>query len=145
MAERAVKSVIQGTRAVLHNSGRGHEWWKEATQAWCCGRNFTTRPRRGVAATMDAYTDFSSHEVHFGESFKGHIVPCGTRICWKCLDPDPNESAVKFDETIRKGFFMGYHLHSGGRWSGDYLVIDAATYAENPGGEHWHVHRVKNS
>eukprot|EP00959_Pyramimonas_sp_CCMP1952_P410720 8606968-Pyramimonas_sp.AAC.1 len=33
MAERAVKSGMQGTRAVLHNSGLGHEWWKEAMQA----------------------------------------------------------------------------------------------------------------
>eukprot|EP00959_Pyramimonas_sp_CCMP1952_P397214 8322782-Pyramimonas_sp.AAC.1 len=39
---------------------------------------------------------------------------------------------------------MGYHLHSGGRWSGDYLAIDAATYAKNPDGEHCHAHRVKN-
>ena len=29
LAERAVKAVIQGTRAVLHNSGLGHEWWGE--------------------------------------------------------------------------------------------------------------------
>eukprot|EP00959_Pyramimonas_sp_CCMP1952_P188334 3938575-Pyramimonas_sp.AAC.2 len=39
---------------------------------------------------------------------------------------------------------MGYHLHSGGRWSGDYPAIDAATYAQNPDGEHCHVHRVKD-
>eukprot|EP00959_Pyramimonas_sp_CCMP1952_P433338 9074577-Pyramimonas_sp.AAC.1 len=52
-AERAVKSVMQGTRAALHDSGLGHEWWKEVLQAWCCGRSFTARPCRGVAATMD--------------------------------------------------------------------------------------------
>eukprot|EP00959_Pyramimonas_sp_CCMP1952_P354477 7425805-Pyramimonas_sp.AAC.1 len=46
---------MQGARAVLHNSGRGHEWWKEAMQAWCCGRNFTARPCHGVAATLDAF------------------------------------------------------------------------------------------
>eukprot|EP00959_Pyramimonas_sp_CCMP1952_P317502 6644863-Pyramimonas_sp.AAC.1 len=39
---------------------------------------------------------------------------------------------------------MGYHLHAGGRWSSDYLVIDAATYAKNPDGEHCHVHRVNS-
>eukprot|EP00959_Pyramimonas_sp_CCMP1952_P387921 8129241-Pyramimonas_sp.AAC.1 len=48
MAERAVKSVIQGARAVPHNSGMGHEWWEEAallvprlqlrnqTSSWSC-------------------------------------------------------------------------------------------------------------
>eukprot|EP00959_Pyramimonas_sp_CCMP1952_P401694 8416970-Pyramimonas_sp.AAC.1 len=39
---------------------------------------------------------------------------------------------------------MGCHLHSGGRWSGDYRVIDAATCAEHPDWEYCHVHRVKN-
>eukprot|EP00959_Pyramimonas_sp_CCMP1952_P268377 5611436-Pyramimonas_sp.AAC.1 len=39
---------------------------------------------------------------------------------------------------------MGYHLHSGGRWSGDYIVLDTATYAKNPDGELCHVHRVKD-
>eukprot|EP00959_Pyramimonas_sp_CCMP1952_P188333 3938575-Pyramimonas_sp.AAC.1 len=68
-------------------------------QAWRCGRNFTTRPRHGVAATLDAYVDFSSHEVHFGDSFKGHLVPCGIRIFWKCPNPDLEKSAAKFDET----------------------------------------------
>ena len=24
----------------------------------------------------------------------------------------------------RPGLFVGYHQHSGGRWSGDYLVMD---------------------
>ena len=39
---------------------------------------------------------------------------------------------------------MGYHLHSGGKWSGDYLVMDTATYAKHPDGRHCHVHRVKD-
>eukprot|EP00959_Pyramimonas_sp_CCMP1952_P181583 3796433-Pyramimonas_sp.AAC.1 len=61
---------MQGARAVLHNSGLGHEWWKEAMHARCCCRNLTTRPCHGIAATMGVCNDFSSHEVHFGESFK---------------------------------------------------------------------------
>eukprot|EP00959_Pyramimonas_sp_CCMP1952_P147215 3081058-Pyramimonas_sp.AAC.1 len=39
---------------------------------------------------------------------------------------------------------MCYNLHSGGRWSGDYLVLGTATCAENPDGELCHVHRVKD-
>eukprot|EP00959_Pyramimonas_sp_CCMP1952_P261988 5478524-Pyramimonas_sp.AAC.1 len=93
---------------------------------------------------MDACADFSSREVHFGESFKGRIVPFGTRILWKCLGPDLGESAAKFEETLREGLFMGCHLHSGGRRFGDYLVIDAAAHAKNPDGDRCHVHRVKN-
>eukprot|EP00959_Pyramimonas_sp_CCMP1952_P006506 135990-Pyramimonas_sp.AAC.2 len=40
LLERIVKIVILGTRAVLHMSGLGDEWWKEAMQAFCRGRNF---------------------------------------------------------------------------------------------------------
>eukprot|EP00959_Pyramimonas_sp_CCMP1952_P429207 8989397-Pyramimonas_sp.AAC.1 len=84
---------------------------------------------------MDACNDSSSREVHFGEPFHGHLVPFSVRKFWKCLRPDVSESAVKFDEITREDLFMGYHLHSGGRWSGNYLVIDTATYAKSPDGE----------
>eukprot|EP00959_Pyramimonas_sp_CCMP1952_P299590 6266334-Pyramimonas_sp.AAC.1 len=70
-------------------------------QAWCCGRNFTSLPRRGVAATR-RMRRLLSREVHFGGSFKEHLFQLGTRIFWKCLNPDLNLSAVKSDETIRE-------------------------------------------
>eukprot|EP00959_Pyramimonas_sp_CCMP1952_P277811 5807023-Pyramimonas_sp.AAC.1 len=62
MAEHAAKSVIQVTRAVLHNSVLGHEWRNEVMQAWRSGRNYTARPRNGAAATQKAYVDDASHE-----------------------------------------------------------------------------------
>jgi hypothetical protein len=34
----------------------------------------------------------------------------------------------KFGSRTKRGIFMGYHLHSGGRWSGDYLVMDEEAY-----------------
>ena len=34
----------------------------------------------------------------------------------------------KFGERTRRGIFMGYHLHSGGKWSGDYLIMDEEAY-----------------
>ena len=37
----------------------------------------------------------------------------------------------KFDARTRPGIFMGYELHSGGRWSGDGLVIDAEIYSSH--------------
>eukprot|EP00959_Pyramimonas_sp_CCMP1952_P343219 7189591-Pyramimonas_sp.AAC.1 len=40
LTERVVKIAILGTRAALHMSGLGREWWKEAMQAFCCGHNF---------------------------------------------------------------------------------------------------------
>ena len=44
---------------------------------------------------------------------------------------------------MRRGLFMGYHWHSGLKWSGDYLVVDAETYARYGDGRHCHVMRTK--
>ena len=96
-------------------------------QAWCCGRNFATVPCHGTAISDEAFLDQTSHEVHFGDSFKCKLVPFGSRIFWKYLNPDMVKEAAKFDATTRDGIFMGYHLHAGCRWSGDYLVMGTAT------------------
>eukprot|EP00959_Pyramimonas_sp_CCMP1952_P096626 2019733-Pyramimonas_sp.AAC.1 len=47
-------------------------------------------------------------------------------------------------KMLGKGYSWVAMLHSGGRWSGDYLVLDMATYAKNPDGDLCHVHRVKD-
>ena len=36
----------------------------------------------------------------------------------------------KFDPVLRDGIFCGYRMHSGGIWSGQYLVIDAERFQE---------------
>ena len=66
LAERAVQAVIRGTRAVLHNSGLGHAWMGEATQAWCCGRCFTA-PCHGAAASDDKHKERAACGIRFGE------------------------------------------------------------------------------
>ena len=38
---------------------------------------------------------------------------------------------------------MGYHVHSGGKWSGDHLVVDAEMYAAHAEEFSAHVHHVK--
>ena len=50
---------------------------------------------------------------------------------------------MKFGATMRPGIFMGYHFHSGGKWSRDYLVIDSDAYSTHPGRRNAHVHRVR--
>eukprot|EP00959_Pyramimonas_sp_CCMP1952_P228369 4774913-Pyramimonas_sp.AAC.1 len=102
-------------------SGLGHEWWKEAMQAFCCGRNFV-HPSTGVAALSDEHTDKTTHDIRCCESAPGHCMLFRVRILWKCLNPEINNETAKFKYNTREGLFMGYHLHSGGRWSGDYRL-----------------------
>ncbi len=41
------------------------------------------------------------------------------------------------------GVFIGYHLRAGGRWSGDYLVLDAEAYRKRMEGASVPTHRIK--
>mgnify|MGYP003320934909 CR=1 FL=1 len=38
----------------------------------------------------------------------------------------------KFGPKTRPGIFAGYHSFNGGKWSGDYLVVDAEALASCP-------------
>ncbi len=57
-----------------------------------------------------------------------------------------SEKAVvfqKFGARTRGGIFVGSHLNSGGRWSGDYLVVDAERYCNRRENLPVPVYRVK--
>ena len=49
----------------------------------------------------------------------------------------------KFGPKTRRGIFAGYHMHNGGKWSGDYLVVDADAFTSTPSSKSAYVHRVK--
>eukprot|EP00959_Pyramimonas_sp_CCMP1952_P293385 6135644-Pyramimonas_sp.AAC.1 len=51
-------------------SGLGHEGWKDAMQAFCCGHNFA-HASAGVAALSDEQTDKTAHEIRLGDSSPG--------------------------------------------------------------------------
>eukprot|EP00959_Pyramimonas_sp_CCMP1952_P254650 5318855-Pyramimonas_sp.AAC.1 len=74
-------------------SGLGHEWWKEAMQAFCCGYTFA-HPSTGVAALSDEHTEKTAHEIRSGESFPGHCISFGARIFCKCLNPEINNETA---------------------------------------------------
>eukprot|EP00959_Pyramimonas_sp_CCMP1952_P084673 1770909-Pyramimonas_sp.AAC.1 len=60
-------------------SGLGHERWREAMQAFCCGHNFV-HVSTGVAALSDEHADKTAREIRFVESFPGHCIPLGARM-----------------------------------------------------------------
>ena len=41
---------------------------------------------------------------------------------------------------MRPGIFVGYRMHSGGKWTGQYLVIDAEHYQERRDDQASRVH-----
>ena len=49
----------------------------------------------------------------------------------------------KFGPKTRHGVCVGYHVHNGGKRSGDYFVVDAEALASCPSSQTVYVHRVK--
>ena len=133
VAENAVRRVLEGTRAVLFASGLSHAWWREATRAYAYMRNIHDK----------VHSNKTPYEHRFNEPFPGIIVPFGCLIEYKPRAEKEVDQVFKFDKRTLPGNFMGYHARHGGRWSGDYLVIDVAAYSSAPDKRGVYVHRVK--
>ena len=119
--ERTNRTIIEGTRCLLHQSGLPHKYWPSAMQTFCCNYNFThTDSKKGT----------NPHVERHGLKFGGTTLVYGQRI--KYLPSSTRELAEKqkFDAVLRDGIFCGYRMHSGGVWAGQYLVIDAERFQE---------------
>ena len=45
--------------------------------------------------------------------------------------PQPDTKVVSMGAKTIPGVFVGYHIHPGGLWSGDYLVAELAPFRKN--------------
>ena len=68
IAERAVRSVKEGTSAVLLQSGLNESWWADSMECYTYLRNVTDLQSDGK----------TPYERRFGQPFKGPIVPFGS-------------------------------------------------------------------
>ena len=99
--------MLEGTRALLLQSGLPLEFWPEAAQAYCHASNIQMRD--GTSPWM---------ERHGGNPFLGKLIPFGAKIHYR---PDNNERKHqhKYEPTSREGIFLGWVIHSGGVWRGE--------------------------
>ena len=133
MAESAVRKVLDGTRAVLLQSGLPHRWWSEASRCFCFLRNVCDIVRDGKTPYQ------LRHDAEFG----GMLLPFGCLVQYKPASNREKAAVEKFGSRMTQGIFVGYHIHSGGKWSGDYRVIDVSMYRDHREGYSVPVHRVK--
>ena len=66
IAERAVRTMTEGTSAVLLQSGLDEKMWAHSMECYCYLRNLHDRLSDGK----------TPYEIRFGEPFRGAIVPC---------------------------------------------------------------------
>ena len=61
-------------------------------------------------------------------------MPFGCKIRYLPHAEREVEQREKLDPSLRDGIFVGYRSHSGGKWTGQYEVLDCDAYAKVAGG-----------
>ena len=114
VAERAVRRVKEGTSAVLLQSGLNESWWADSLEYYTFLRNVTDLLSAGKTPT----------ERHFGQPFKGPIIPFGSLVEYHPITAKDQSRIHQFGKKVLPGLFLGYALYAGGIWKGDVLIAD---------------------
>ena len=110
IAERAVRSTLEGTRANLLQAGLHHGYWPYAA---ITGASSMVLPQMEQVGT------------HHGNSVLDLIstlIPCGCKMdYWNGPRKRPKKH-MKFDPTSEPGIFLGYIIHPGFHWRKEFAV-----------------------
>ena len=119
--ERTNRTVLKGTRTLLFQSGMPYKYWRMATKCFCALYN-------GQHANQKTGT--IPHVERHGTKFLAKLIPFGAKIYYLPSAERELEKREKLDASLRTGIFVGYRMHSGGRWSGQYNIWDMEAHAE---------------
>ena len=119
-AERAVRSVLEGTRVNLFQAGLNHWHWPHAARHWCFMQN--------VLATGG---DKSLWELRFGSKFDGPLIPFGCLVDYWNGPRKKNKEGLRFDPTSSPGLFLGYAIHPESMWRREFIVVPTKDLIEN--------------
>ena len=121
VAERAIRSVLEGTRVNLMQAGLHHSYWPHAARHWCHMSNVLSRDGQP-----------SPWKLRFNESFPGTLIPFGTKVeFWIGPRLKPKED-LRFEPSTNPGVFMGYALHPGCMWRKEFLCIPLKALMDRP-------------
>ena len=109
IAERAVHRVMEGTSAVLLQSGLNESWWADSMECYTYLRNVTD-------LLSDGKTPFESLG---NQPFNGPIIP----FC-SLVEYHPITAKDQSKKFFLPGLFFKYALYAGGIWKGKILVAD---------------------
>ena len=114
IAERAVRSVKEGTSAVLLQSGLDEKWWADSMACFSYLRNI-----------QDLLSDGKTpYERRFGKPLKGPTIPFGSLVEYHPISAKEQSRIHQFGKKVLPGMFLGYALYAVGIWKGDTLVAD---------------------
>ncbi len=117
IAERSVRTALEGTRGALAQSGMALAWWSYAIQHYCMSVNIHTE--------IDGQTVYKSF---YHKEFTGQFIPFGALVDY-LPHQDKIDQKHKFDVKTNQGVFLGYTITSDG-WKGEYMVMDLRVLQE---------------
>jgi hypothetical protein len=124
VVERAIRHVEEGTRTILLHAGLPPQWWPFAAKFFC------------FACNIDDSQGPSPWDRRHGSQLEGLRCPFGALVDF--LPPKPVlERLPKFGPRGTPGIFLGYYIHPGGHFRGEYLCItldDLASARHTPDG-----------
>ena len=117
LAERTVRTLKAGIVTNLVASGLVKRWWEFAGPHYAFARN------------IHLVVGDSSHMKRHGEHCKANQIPFGALVDFM---PRKTEVPQAFDAKTRSGLMVGYEVHPGGKWSGDYLIVEFDAFRKSP-------------
>ena len=121
VVEREARTLIEGTRVNLNQSGMPLSMWPYAVRHHAMALN-TTPQLSG---------DPASWSIRNGGVFLGEQAPFGCLVWFWGNPKKPNPSRAKLAPTSLEGVFLGYNIQVGHVWRGEYLVAKLEGLDEN--------------
>jgi len=133
LIERINRTVIEGARCLLYQSGLPHKYWPTAVKCFADNYNFTH---------YDSKKGTNSHVKRHGKTFGGKPLPYGCKIRYLPHAENEVQQREKLEPALRDGIFVGYRSHTGGKWTEQYEIIDFKAFTEIVAGtgRRAHVH-----
>jgi len=117
LAERSVRTLKEGITTNLAASGLVKRWWEYAG------------PHHAFARNIQHVAGDSSYMKRHGEHCKAKQIPFGALVDFM---PRQTEVQQAFEAKTRSGLMVGYEVHPGGKWSGDYLIAELDVFRKSP-------------
>ena len=130
--ERSLRTVLDGTRVNLLQSGLNHSYWPYAARHFCA---------MGNVLPIDIGMK-SPWELRFDEKFPTEGIPFGCYVdFWNGPKKRPKDE-LRFEPTTTPGVFLGFVLHPGCLWRNEYYVATLKSLREASLGETVRIYRV---
>ena len=118
-AESTIRTLKQGTRTLLLQSGLGERFWKYAQRCFAFHCNVTLEPPKVIqdlAKEREAECGSTRFEAHLGYSYEGYLIPFCALVWYK------NKDAATFAPRGEASLYMGPSIIDGLRHKGVHLV-----------------------